>query len=55
MFVSDNLNINENGHLTIGGIDAVELAQQYGTPLYVMDEQVVRSACSRFRDSIEKY
>lgn len=55
MFVSENLSINENGRLTIGGIDTVELAQQYGTPLYVMDEQVVRSACRRFRDSIEKY
>ena len=42
MFVSDNLNVNEKGHLTIGGIDTVDLAKEYGTPLYVMDEQVVR-------------
>ena len=48
MFVSENLNVNDNGHLTIGGIDTVELAQQYGTPLYVIDEQVIRDNLRRF-------
>ena len=55
MFVSENLNVNEKGHLTIGGADTVELAEQYGTPLYVMDEQTVRNACRRFKNSIDKY
>lgn len=55
MFVSENLNVNEKGHLTIGGADTVELAAEYGTPLYVMDEQTVRSACRRFNDSIGKF
>ncbi|MDE5584269.1 MAG: diaminopimelate decarboxylase [Ruminococcus sp.] len=55
MFVSENLSLNEKGHLTIGGADTVELACQYGTPLYVMDEQAVRKACRRFRDSIDRY
>lgn len=55
MFVSENLNVNEKGNLTIGGADTVELARQYGTPLYVMDEQAVRKACQRFKNSIDKY
>jgi len=55
MFVSENLNLNEKGHLTIGGIDTVELAQEYGTPLYVMDEQVVRNTLRRFHESMKKY
>lgn len=55
MFVSENLNVNEKGHLTAGGMDTVELAEKYGTPLYVMDEQVIRSACRRFKSSIDKY
>lgn len=55
MFVSENLNVNEKGNLTIGGADTVELAGQYGTPLYVMDEQAVRKACQRFKNSIDKY
>lgn len=55
MFVSDNLNVNKNGNLAIGGVDTVALAEQYGTPLYVMDEQLVRKTCRRFKDSIDKY
>lgn len=55
MFVSENLNVNEKGHLTIGGIDTVDLAQEYGTPLYVMDEQVVRNTLRRFHESMKKY
>lgn len=55
MFVSDNLGVNESGNLTIGGVDTVELAKQYGTPLYVMDEQAIRKACQRFKNSIDKY
>lgn len=55
MFVSENLSVNEKGHLTAGGIDTVELAAQYGTPLYVMDEQVVRNNCRRFNDSMKKF
>ena len=32
-------------HLIIGGCDMVELAQTYGTPLYVLDEKTIRSVC----------
>lgn len=55
MFVSDCLGLNALGHLTIGGRDTVELAQTYGTPLYVMDENEIRRACASYRDSIYKY
>jgi len=39
--------------LYIGGISAVELAEQYKTPLYVMDEQLIRSQCRRYYDSFK--
>lgn len=55
MFVSDSLGINDLGHLSIGGRDTVELAQTYGTPVYVMDENQIRRACTSYRESIEKY
>lgn len=55
MFVSENLNVNEKGHLTIGGTDTIELVEKYGTPLYVMDEQLIRKNCARFRDSMDKF
>ena len=34
--------VNESGHLEIGGCDATELALEFGTPLYVMDEAHIR-------------
>ena len=54
MYVSENLNINEKGNLTIGGVDTVTLAEEYGTPLYVMDEDLIRSNLRRFHESIKK-
>ena len=55
MLVSKNLAVNEQGHLTVGGIDAVELAKEYGTPLYLMDEGLIREHCRSFRESMDKY
>lgn len=53
MFVSDCLSVNENGHLTIGGCDTVELAEKFGTPLYVFDETQIRQNCRDYVKSIE--
>ena len=39
----DHLAVNEQGHLTIGGMDTVELADTYGTPAYIMDEAAIRT------------
>ncbi len=38
----ETLKVNSLGHLEIGGCDTVELAKEYGTPLYVMDENYIR-------------
>ena len=53
MFVSDCLDI-KNGHLTIGGVDTVEIAKEYGTPVYVIDEQAVRNNCRAFVSSMKE-
>src|SRR5262245_32417836 len=37
--------INSAGHLEIGGCDAVDLAREWGAPLYVMDEAAIRQRC----------
>ena len=42
--------INAAGHLTIGGCDAVELARQFGTPVYVFDEADLRARCQEMQD-----
>ena len=55
MFVSENLNVNELGHLTIGKNDTVELAKEFGTPLYVMDEDLIRKNCRMYKNAMDKY
>ena len=55
MFVSDCYNVNEKGHLTISGCDTVELAKKYGTALYVMSEDEIRSVCRRYKSSFEHH
>lgn len=41
--------VNNQGHLTIGGCNTVELAAEFGTPLYVFDEFSLRSKCREFK------
>lgn len=53
--ICNNLSINENNHLTFAGVDTVELAKKYGTPLMVMDEAKIREKCSVYRDAMQKY
>ena len=55
MFVSSNLSVGKNGHLVFAGVDTVSLAEEYGTPLYVMDEAMIRTNMGQFRDSVEQY
>ncbi len=50
-----NLSVNSLGHLTIAGIDAVELAASYGTPLYVLDEDRMRSKCRTYVEAMRSY
>jgi diaminopimelate decarboxylase len=42
--------INEKGHLVFDGCDVVELAKEYGTPLYVISESEIRNRCKRIRE-----
>lgn len=45
--------IDPSGHLTIGGVDCVDLAREWGTPLYVMDEAAIRERCRAYRTEFE--
>jgi len=51
--LNDNLQINAAGHLAIGGADTIALAEEFGTPLYVMDEDKIRQVCRMYKSSIE--
>ena len=50
----DNLS-QAGGHLLFAGRDTVELAEKYGTPLYLMDEQRIRHNCRVYRENMERY
>lgn len=52
--ICNNLSINEKGHLCIGGRDTVELAEKYGTPLYVFDEDRIRERCRTYREALRE-
>lgn len=52
MNTRETLKVNEKGHLEIGGADCVDLAAQFGTPLYVFDEAYIRSMMRVYRDTI---
>ena len=54
MNARDTLKINRKGHLEIGGADCVELAQRFGTPLYVFDEEYIRAMMRVYRDTINE-
>ncbi|UQS84436.1 diaminopimelate decarboxylase [Apilactobacillus apisilvae] len=49
-----NENINDKGHLLIGGCDAVDLANQFGTPLVVYDVAKIRSQIRKFKAVFEQ-
>ncbi len=51
----NNLTIGENGHLFFAGQDTVLLAKQYGTPLYLMDEDNIRQRIRVYKNTMEKY
>lgn len=47
--------INSAGNIEIGGCDIVDLAEKYSTPLYVIDEETLRSICKDYKKAFEKY
>lgn len=55
MILHKHFDINEKGHLTIGGADAVELAKEFGTPAYILDENVVRENCRTYLRAATEY
>jgi len=46
--------VNGAGHLTIGGCDLVNLAAEFGTPLYIFDEATLRQKCRDYRNEFNQ-
>lgn len=47
--------INVKNHLEIGGCDTIELAKQFGTPLYLFDEKTIRTCCKQYKQAFSEY
>lgn len=54
-FVMSSLSVGDNGNLAIGGVDVAEIAKEYGTPAYIMDENQIRSNCRVYNKAMEEY
>jgi diaminopimelate decarboxylase len=50
--LSDNATVGPDGRLLIAGCDALELVREFGTPLFVYDEDHIRSRC---REAVEVF
>ena len=50
-----NLSVNEQGHLTLCGADTAVLAEKYGTPLYLLDEDRIREKCRTYHRAMKTY
>ena len=55
MFLSEHLDVNPLGHLAVDGVDTLALAEEYGTPLYVMSEAAIRENCRLYQRSMERF
>ena len=53
--ICNNITVNEKGHLEFAGYDTVDLAQKYGTPLYLMDENKIRQHIKEYKAAFSKY
>jgi diaminopimelate decarboxylase len=46
--------VSGENHLLLGGCDSVELANEFGTPLYVFDEATLRGKCAEYREEFAR-
>ena len=52
--ICNNISVNGEGHLTFGGQDTTVLAKQYGTPLYLLDENKIRENCRTYVNAMRE-
>lgn len=53
--ICDNISINKEGNLEFAGLDTIKLAERYGTPLYLMDEDKIREKCNIYKEALKKH
>ena len=54
MYLTGTMRINSQGHLEIGNVDTVDLVKDFGTPLWVIDEQGFRKNCRDIKQAFSR-
>lgn len=49
-----NVSVGENSHLYFSGVDTTELAKKYGTPLFLLDDNRVRTRCREYLTALKE-
>jgi len=47
--------VNSSDCLEIGGCDVTKLVEEFGSPLYILDEETLRTACRQYREALARY
>lgn len=53
-YICENISVNREGHLCFAGQDTVGLAAEYGTPLYLIDEDRIRQNCRMYSEAFRE-
>lgn len=53
--IANNITIVDDKYLAFAGQDVTLLAEEYGTPAYLMDEERIRSNCRMYKNAFEKH
>ena len=47
--------VNKLDHLEVGGCDVLDLVEEFGSPLYILDETTLRTACQQYHQAFGQY
>lgn len=50
-----SVQIDQSGQMEIGGCSVTELVEQFGSPLYIVDELTLRTACQQYHQSFQHF
>ena len=53
--LSKNITVADNGNLEFAGYNTVELAKKYSTPLYLMDENLIRERMREYKTALSDF
>ena len=52
--ICSNISVNEKNHLCFAGFDTLDLAKEYGSPLYLYDEELIRQRCRLYNKALSE-